>query len=122
MYRCLFCHGHVRFSFPSFPSSLELSPDIDFFTRSSRSPVQWIVGASFIKNVYTAFRYNPAAIGFAELVGGSSVSAGNPSSSTTGGGTSGSNGGGSSSGAMERKGVQLGWLVGAVAVGVAAMI
>ncbi|OXH30255.1 endopeptidase [Cryptococcus neoformans] len=89
---------------------------------SSRSPVQWIVGASFIKNVYTAFRYNPTAIGFAELVGGSSVSAGNPSSSTTGGGTSGSNGGGSSSGAMERKGVQLGWLVGAVAVGVAAMI
>ncbi|ADV23137.1 endopeptidase [Cryptococcus gattii E566] len=92
---------------------------------SSRSPVQWIVGASFIKNVYTSFRYNPVAIGFAELVGGSSVSAGNSSSSTTSGGTSGSGGSGggsSSSGAMERKGVQWGLLVGAAAVGVVAMI
>lgn len=98
---------------------------VTLFTRSSRSPVQWIVGASFIKNVYTSFRYNPVAIGFAELVGGSSVSAGNSSSSTTSGGTSGSGGSGggsSSSGAMEWKGVQWGLLVGAAAVGVAAMI
>ncbi|ODO11202.1 hypothetical protein I350_01806 [Cryptococcus amylolentus CBS 6273] len=35
---------------------------------SSRSPVQWIVGAAFLKNVYTAFRYEPTAIGFAALV------------------------------------------------------
>lgn len=78
-----------------------------------------------MKNVYTSFRYNPVAIGFAELVGGSSVSAGNSSSSTTSGGTSGSGGSGggsSSSGAMEKKGVQWGLLVGAAAVSVAAMI
>lgn len=44
--------------------------------RSSRSPIQWIVGASFMKNVYTSFRYNPSAIGFAALSSnGSSVSA-----------------------------------------------
>nr|ODO03913.1 endopeptidase [Cryptococcus depauperatus CBS 7855] len=49
---------------------------------SSRSPIQWIVGASFIKNVYTSFRYSPTAIGFAELHGGSSVSPGNSSSIT----------------------------------------
>lgn len=75
-----------------------------------------------MKNVYTSFRYNPAAIGFAELVGGSSVSTGNSSSSTTSGGTSGSNGGGSSSSGTMEKSVQLGLLVGAAVVGLAAMI
>lgn len=34
---------------------------------SPRSPVQWIVGAAFLKNVYTSFRYEPTAIGFAPL-------------------------------------------------------
>ncbi|ORX39290.1 aspartic peptidase domain-containing protein [Kockovaella imperatae] len=58
------------------------------------SPVDWIVGASFLKNVYSVFQYDPPAIGFAQLSGsaqsvsnGTSVSGG----STTGGGTSGSN-------------------------------
>lgn len=35
----------------------------------------WVVGATFLKNVYSIFRYQPAAIGFAELssaAGGSS--------------------------------------------------
>jgi cathepsin D len=27
----------------------------------------WIVGDTFLKNVYTVFRYNPASVGFAEL-------------------------------------------------------
>ncbi|TYJ52523.1 hypothetical protein B9479_006883 [Cryptococcus floricola] len=35
---------------------------------SSNSPIQWIVGASFLKNVYTSFRNTPTAIGFAPLV------------------------------------------------------
>ena len=35
----------------------------------------WVMGATFFKNVYSVFRYQPAAIGFAELsntAGGSS--------------------------------------------------
>ncbi|WVO15347.1 hypothetical protein L204_103003 [Cryptococcus depauperatus] len=52
-----------------------------FFVQqlSSRSPVQWIVGASFLKNVYTSFRYNPAAIGFAALKDNGGSTAGNSS-------------------------------------------
>ncbi|WVQ72156.1 hypothetical protein IAR50_001701 [Cryptococcus sp. DSM 104548] len=38
---------------------------------SSQSPIQWIVGAAFLKNVYTSFRYDPTAIGFASLVANS---------------------------------------------------
>ncbi|RSH83433.1 uncharacterized protein EHS24_007117 [Apiotrichum porosum] len=36
-------------------------------TLSSSSPVQWIVGATALKNTYTVFRYSPAAVGFAAL-------------------------------------------------------
>ena len=35
----------------------------------------WVVGATFLKNVYSVFRYQPSAVGFAELsntAGGSS--------------------------------------------------
>ena len=35
----------------------------------SRAPIQWIVGATFLKNVYSVFSYEPAAIGFAPLAG-----------------------------------------------------
>ncbi|WVQ72148.1 hypothetical protein IAR50_001693 [Cryptococcus sp. DSM 104548] len=35
---------------------------------SLQSPIQWIVGASFLKNVYTSFRNEPTAIGFAPLL------------------------------------------------------
>ncbi|WWC63811.1 uncharacterized protein I303_106416 [Kwoniella dejecticola CBS 10117] len=64
---------------------------------SSQSPIQWIVGASFLKNVYSVFRYNPPAIGFAQLADGVSVVSNGTSSSTTGGGTTGSGGSGSGS-------------------------
>ncbi|GMK54580.1 hypothetical protein CspeluHIS016_0111660 [Cutaneotrichosporon spelunceum] len=37
---------------------------------SSDSPISWIVGATFLKNVYSTYRYNPAAIGFAVLANG----------------------------------------------------
>lgn len=51
---------------------------------SSQSPISWIVGASFLKNVYSVFRYNPLAIGFAQLSG----TAQTVSNGTTTGGTS----------------------------------
>ncbi|KAJ9091199.1 hypothetical protein QFC19_009195 [Naganishia cerealis] len=38
----------------------------------SQSPIQWIVGATFLKNVYSVFRYNPTAIGFAALANNAS--------------------------------------------------
>ncbi|KAK6906397.1 hypothetical protein I203_100382 [Kwoniella mangroviensis CBS 8507] len=67
---------------------------------SSQSPIQWIVGASFLKNVYSTFRYNPSAIGFAQLADGFSTVSNGTSQSTTGGGTSGSGGQSSSSGGI----------------------
>ncbi|OCF56098.1 endopeptidase [Kwoniella mangroviensis CBS 10435] len=67
---------------------------------SSQSPIQWIVGASFLKNVYSTFRYNPSAIGFAQLADGVSTVSNGTSQSTTGGGTSGSGGQSSSSGGI----------------------
>ncbi|ODN82175.1 hypothetical protein L202_02467 [Cryptococcus amylolentus CBS 6039] len=48
---------------------------------SSSSPVQWIVGDAAIKNTYTVFRYNPAAVGFAALAG--SVTSSEAAQSTT---------------------------------------
>lgn len=38
------------------------------FNVSSSSRFHWIVGATFLKNVYTVFRYDPPAVGFANLV------------------------------------------------------
>jgi hypothetical protein len=40
---------------------------------SAASPISWIVGATFLKNVYSVFSYNPLAIGFASLAGESST-------------------------------------------------
>ncbi|ORY24226.1 endopeptidase, partial [Naematelia encephala] len=71
----------------------------------STSPITWIVGASFLKNVYSAFRYNPSAIGFAALSGnagsvsnGTTAAGGATTSNGTGGSGSGSSGNGSGSG------------------------
>ncbi|GMK53889.1 hypothetical protein CspeluHIS016_0104750 [Cutaneotrichosporon spelunceum] len=36
---------------------------------STSSPLQWIVGATALKNTYTVFRYDPPAVGFAALPG-----------------------------------------------------
>jgi hypothetical protein len=36
---------------------------------SAKSPVQWIVGATALKNTYTVFRSDPPAVGFAALPG-----------------------------------------------------
>ncbi|OCF76939.1 endopeptidase [Kwoniella mangroviensis CBS 8886] len=48
---------------------------------SSSSPVQWIVGDAALKNTYTVFRYNPAAVGFANLAG--AVTSSEAAASTT---------------------------------------
>ena len=36
-------------------------------TLPSNAPVQWIVGDTALKNVYSVYRYSPAAVGFANL-------------------------------------------------------
>lgn len=40
---------------------------IGTFFESSQSNPSWILGDSFLKNVYTVFRYDPPAVGFAAL-------------------------------------------------------
>jgi hypothetical protein len=100
--------------------------------RSSRSPIQWIVGASFLKNVYSAYRYNPAAVGFAALASGASTITNGTSTGTTSGGTTGNgtaSGSGSGSGTGSSSGasatVEAAWAglaLGAVGVLAAAML
>jgi len=41
----------------------------------------WVVGGTFLKNVYSVFRSSPASIGFAELSNAAGGSSGSPSSS-----------------------------------------
>jgi cathepsin D len=53
----------------------------------------WVVGATFLKNVYSVFRYQPAAIGFAELSSAAGGSSGTPTGSGNGGGNGGSGSG-----------------------------
>jgi len=43
---------------------------------SSSSPVQWIVGDTALKNVYSVYRFNPPAVGFAALPGAASSATG----------------------------------------------
>ena len=42
---------------------------------SSGSPVQWIVGDTALKNVYSVYRFDPPAVGFAALAGAAAASA-----------------------------------------------
>ncbi|KAI0057208.1 acid protease [Artomyces pyxidatus] len=89
------------------------------FSSGSTSAPPWIVGDTFLKNVYSVFRANPASVGFATLaVDGQGAGANGPvptptigavSASVTGSGRSHSNSARRESGAW-------GW--GAVAVGV----
>ncbi|BEI84073.1 hypothetical protein CcaverHIS002_0406770 [Cutaneotrichosporon cavernicola] len=51
---------------------------------SSRSPVQWIVGATALKNTYTVFRFEPPAVGFAVLPGSGAVANQNAAANATG--------------------------------------
>lgn len=49
---------------------------------SAASAVQWVVGDTMLKNVYSVFRYSPAAVGFAALAGSSSASTATATSTT----------------------------------------
>ncbi|KAG2135856.1 acid protease [Suillus clintonianus] len=73
--------------------------DIGTSVGSGAGVPTWIVGDTFLKNVYSVFRANPAAVGFAQLASGLSTSTGtstpNPAkvSSSTATSTSGSTSG-----------------------------
>jgi hypothetical protein len=66
--------------------------------RSSQSPISWIVGATFLKNVYSIYRYEPTAIGFAALSGQSNTVSNGTADPTTNGGSIGTGGGEGSNG------------------------
>jgi cathepsin D len=61
----------------------------------------WIIGDTFLKNVYSVFRANPPAVGFAQLSNAAGGSSGNPlpGSSTTPGSSSPTSGAGGNSAA-----------------------
>jgi hypothetical protein len=63
---------------------------------SSRSPISWIVGATFLKNIYSTYRYDPPGIGFAVLADG--VQNGGADSQAIMSGAASSGGGSSSTG------------------------
>ncbi|GHJ87143.1 hypothetical protein NliqN6_3545 [Naganishia liquefaciens] len=50
---------------------------------SSSSSIQWIIGDTMLKNVYSVYRYSPAAVGFAKLASDTSSTGNTPSSSTS---------------------------------------
>ncbi|KAG0696968.1 aspartic peptidase domain-containing protein, partial [Suillus ampliporus] len=50
--------------------------DVGSSIGSGSNVPTWIIGDTFLKNVYTVFRANPAAVGFAQLASGSSSSTG----------------------------------------------
>jgi cathepsin D len=52
---------------------------------SSTSSVQWIVGDTMLKNVYSVYRYSPAAVGFAKLASDTSSTGSSASSSASSG-------------------------------------
>jgi hypothetical protein len=84
--------------------------------RSSQSPISWIVGATFLKNVYSIYRYEPTAIGFAALSGQSNTVSNGTADPTTNGGSIGT-GGGSSDGSNGSGRTAIG--VAGIALGVA---
>ncbi|EJT47547.1 endopeptidase [Trichosporon asahii var. asahii CBS 2479] len=92
------------------------------FGASQNSPVNWIIGAAFLKNVYTAFRYEPAAVGFAELADGVQNSDANTSSWTTSGGGGVISGDGKSQGGHSDAGRALPSLFAVIAVALAAAL
>ncbi|OJA14051.1 hypothetical protein AZE42_05216, partial [Rhizopogon vesiculosus] len=53
--------------------------DIGTIAGSGTSVPSWIVGDTFLKNVYSVFRANPASVGFAQLASGLSSSTGTSS-------------------------------------------
>ncbi|KAG2040135.1 aspartic peptidase domain-containing protein [Suillus americanus] len=96
-----------------------------FELNTSGSAPSWIVGDTFLKNVYSVFRYNPAAVGFAALsntaLAMNGVNAAPPSAtigSVSASATAGTGGG--SNGASHRWGVPWAPLVGGIFVAIGA--
>lgn len=50
---------------------------------SSSSPIQWVIGDTLLKNVYTVYRYSPAAVGFATLASNSATPSASSSSANS---------------------------------------
>ncbi|KIM57203.1 hypothetical protein SCLCIDRAFT_1219652 [Scleroderma citrinum Foug A] len=55
------------FSFYQLPGSQCIGAFFESTSGGNINGVSWIIGDAFLKNVYTVFRYNPAAVGFAAL-------------------------------------------------------
>ncbi|KAL1409733.1 hypothetical protein Q8F55_003730 [Vanrija albida] len=85
---------------PFTQSSPDLCLGAFFAVDMSRNHlVSWIVGASFLKNVYSVYRYDPPAIGFAALANGGAAPEGSGvAGSTNGSSSNNNNNGGSSTG------------------------
>ncbi|KIK92268.1 hypothetical protein PAXRUDRAFT_13330 [Paxillus rubicundulus Ve08.2h10] len=58
--------------------------DIGSTIGSGQGVPSWIVGDTFLKNVYSVFQADPPAVGFAQLANGLSSSSGTPSSGSSG--------------------------------------
>lgn len=54
----------------------------------SSSSISFIIGDAFLTGVYNAYRFNPPAVGFAQLGSGGTANTGGQSASTSGGLTS----------------------------------
>jgi len=52
--------------------------------KANSGTPQWIVGDTFLKNVYSVFRSNPPAVGFAQLSNAAGGSSGTPSTTVSG--------------------------------------
>ena len=84
----------------------------------SNSRISWIVGASFLKNVYSAFRFQPPAIGFAVLSGQvDTVSNGTTITPNTATGDEGTGGPGGSASPVGSAGKSSSVVLGSVALG-----
>ncbi|KAF8444969.1 aspartic peptidase domain-containing protein [Boletus edulis BED1] len=57
--------------------------DIGNTVGSGQGVPSWIIGDTFLKNVYSVFQANPPAVGFAQLANGLSGSADTPAGSST---------------------------------------
>jgi cathepsin D len=97
-----------------------------FFELSTGgSAPNWIVGDTFLKNVYSVFRYNPAAVGFAALsntaLAMNGVNAPAPSPTIGSVSASATAGTGGSNAASHRWGISWASLVGGIVVAVGAV-
>jgi cathepsin D len=69
--------GDADFNLGRYSSNTEMCTGAIYIQAlSSSSPVSWIVGDTALKNVYSVYRFNPPAVGFAALPGAASSATG----------------------------------------------